>query len=165
MKKILIKLQVVFCAFLLVIGIVITSRCSDDKTSKRTDTYANKFENKEEEKQPSDKDDSVSNIENKLAKTWYETPDYNNGVLYGSIVEFYLNGKIKSQYYVKDPPYLDYEGWFCHCVETRKWEIMEDKTLHFDGEYYEWGDEWYLRGDTLKIGDSIYSATDAHEYE
>ena len=109
---------------------------------------------------------SVSYIEKKLAReTWYETPDYDNGVWRGSIAEFHLNGDTEIEYYIKSP-YIYYgEEWSGGDVESPNWEIMEDKTLYFDGEYYEWGDEWYLRGDTLKIGDSIYSATNTHEYD
>lgn len=72
MKKILMKLLVVLCAFLLVFAIVFTAGCSNDKESKRKDKdvsisedeedkitldkETDKAEDKEENKQPSDKD-------------------------------------------------------------------------------------------------------------
>lgn len=43
------------------------------------------------------------------------------------------------------------------------WELLDNKELLFNDEYYEWDkdeseDTWYLKGDTLRIGEDYYSA-------
>lgn len=105
---------------------------------------------------------SATYLEKKLAKhTWYEKPYFETyGYVSGSIMEFHLNGDTEWTTYIK------YNGkWEPYKNRSASWELMDDKTLYFNGNYYKWNDEWSLSGNTLKIGDKIYYSTKMGHYE
>ncbi len=107
---------------------------------------------------------SKSFLEKRLtSKTWYQHPDIEymgRYIEYGSIVDFYSNGESESVDYVR---YED--NWISRGpVESPNWEIMNDKTLYFDGDYYEWKEEWNFRGKYLHIGDTTYYSKDIYNY-
>ncbi len=36
-------------------------------------------------------------------------------------------------------------------LDTQSWELLDDKSLKLDGEYYEYGEDWYFKGGSLII--------------
>lgn len=94
---------------------------------------------------------SVTYLEKKLTKnTWYQTPEYDEFGGYASSYKFYSNGEYEYEGYT-----LNNRGWYQSNSGDDDWEILDDKTLCMDGEYYEWKTEWHLSGNTLII----------HEYD
>lgn len=101
---------------------------------------------------------SASYLEKRLtSETWYEARYTSN---YGSVMKFYLNGKTEVQRYVWWE-----DEWRGDGRDRPNWEIMEDKTLVFDGDYYEWNTEWFLQGNRLRIDDEVYSSSNNYGYK
>ena len=109
---------------------------------------------------------SVEYIEKKLTSDyWYQTPDvesyYGSYTLRGSIIKFYLNGE--SELIYTNESREDY--WYNRDkIKYPDWEIMDDKTLYFNGKYYTWREQWHLSAGKLVIGDESYSTVDNWHY-
>lgn len=103
-------------------------------------------------------------LSNKLINyTWYQCLDikYDGGYISkGSIVDFYADGKADYR------RYIEYGSGGMHLTGESKprWEVLKDKTLLFDGDYYEWKEEWSLRGQCLEIGSKTYFANNDFYY-
>ena len=109
---------------------------------------------------------SVEYIEKKLTSDyWYQAPDveayYGTHLLSGSVIKFYLNGE--SELIYTDGRIDDY--WYNRDkIKYPDWEIMDDKTLYFNGKYYTWREQWHLSAGKLVIGDESYSTVDNWHY-
>ena len=105
---------------------------------------------------------SVTYLEKKLTKhTWYAPPNYSDWYSDGYSYTFYSNGEVTYKYYEN----YNGSGWYEDYSREYDWEILDDKTLYWRGDYYRWKDEWHLTGNKLIIEDSEYYNTDKWSYE
>ncbi|MBE6618558.1 MAG: hypothetical protein E7626_02085 [Ruminococcaceae bacterium] len=105
---------------------------------------------------------SVEYLEKKLTSDyWYQVPEWTDYSERGSVARFYLNGDYKWLGLTKDTS----EYWISYHHESPCWEILDDKTLYFDGEYYTWQEEWSLSFDKLVIGDDVYRLSNDWYYD
>ena len=93
-----------------------------------------------------------------INNTWYQHPHVRSDgyrlISNGSIVEFYGDGVSEITWYAEDGS----NDMHSYGDERVKWKILKDKTLLFNGVYYEWKDEWSLRGKCLVLNGNTYFA-------
>jgi len=104
---------------------------------------------------------SADYLKEKLTEnTWYQEPARTSYETRGSVCQFYLNNKGEVWGYVR------YGGeWSGKGRDSLIWELMEDKTLYLNGEYYRWEEDWSLSGNRLVIEDRIYYLTNNFGYK
>ncbi|MBR6549044.1 MAG: zinc ribbon domain-containing protein [Clostridia bacterium] len=101
---------------------------------------------------------SSGSVEDQLVgeKWYYDTVElyfgqYSSGAI--EVLEFHENNEAELEYYV-----LSGDEWYCKSDSSPSWELLEDNTLHFRGNYYEWETEWHIDGDELTIGSTVYTS-------
>lgn len=100
---------------------------------------------------------SVEYLEKRLTdSTWYSEPKEEiDGSYYeydARILKFRSDGECEmwdggeySETKLPNFPFMKF--W----LDTQSWELLDDKSLKLDGEYYEYGEDWYFKGGDLVI--------------
>ena len=104
---------------------------------------------------------SVEYLEDKLTgNVWYSEVATKNYYYYGSgntkhafSFEFHSYGyvEMKGYYYLKSDESGEWAWVSSYGVSEYEWELLEDKTLRIDDEYFEYEKDWSFQGNTLVI--------------